>query len=503
MLAALMSPVPSPFDWSSIYQADALGRPLCVDLDGTLIGTDTLWESVVLLFRNQPWLIFVAPFWLLSGRARFKQAVAGRVSLNAAALPYREDLLIALKESRVRGRKLILATAADHQVAERIAAHLSLFDDVFASDGQENLKAHAKRERLKSAYGEGGFDYVGDSSADMAIFEAAARGYLVSASATTSARAVRLGKVAVVSQRPSVLRALIKQLRLHQWAKNALVVLPVLLAPEALELRVLLHAAIAALAFSLCASAGYVFNDLLDLEADRAHTTKKNRPLASGALPVVMGPPLFVALLAASFGMSLVLLPVGFTAMLALYFVGTLSYSFYLKKRLLLDVLVLAGLYTHRILAGGIATAIPISAWLLGFSMFFFLSLAFAKRFVELAALQAEKIKNRNYYKADLQMVTSMGTASGYIAALVFSLYVDNADNVATTYREPGMLFLIVPVLLYWISRVWMLAGRGELQDDPVKFALKDSISLLCGVIVGAIAISARFTPSWLSALLH
>ncbi len=474
-----------------------------MDLDGTLIGTDTLWESVVLLFRKQPWLMFVAPFWLLSGRARFKRAVAGRVSLNAAALPYREDLVTALKESRERGRRLVLATAADHQIADRIAAHLSLFDDVFASDGEENLKANIKRDRLKTAYGEGGFDYVGDSSADMTIFEAAARGYLVSASAATSARAARLGKVSLVSQRPSIVRALIKQLRLHQWAKNALVVLPVLLAPEALSLSIILQAGLAAFAFSLCASAGYVFNDLLDLDADRAHVTKKNRPLASGALPVVMGPPLFIALLGASFGISLWFLPVGFTAMLALYFVGTLSYSFYLKKRLLLDVLVLAGLYTHRILAGGIATSIPISAWLLGFSMFFFLSLAFAKRFVELATLQADKIKNRNYYKADLQMVTSMGTASGYIAALVFSLYVDNAAIVPTTYREPGLLWLVVPVLLYWISRVWMLAGRGELQDDPVKFALKDGVSLLCGVIVGAVAVTARFTPSWLSSLLH
>jgi 4-hydroxybenzoate polyprenyltransferase len=493
----------SASDWSALSADDSLSRPLCVDLDGTLIGTDTLWESVVVLMRSRPWLIVVAPLWLFAGRASFKRAVAGYVNLNPAALPYREDLIDALRTSRERGRKVVLATAADRQVAERVAQHLAIFDDVFASDGKENLKAQSKRDRLKEAFGDGGFDYVGDSSADLAIFEAAQRGYLVSASSSTSARAAKLGKVSVMSRKPSLVRALLKQLRLHQWAKNALVFLPVLLAPAALSVDTIAKGLLAALAFSLCASAGYVFNDLLDLEADRAHATKKNRPLASGALPVLFGPPLFVCLLVSSFGLSAWLLPIGFSLMLVLYFVGTLSYSLYLKRRLVMDVLVLAGLYTHRILSGGIATKIPISAWLLGFSMFLFLSLAFAKRFVELRELTAERIKNRNYYKADLQMVASMGPASGYIAALVFSLYVENADIVTTTYREPTILWLIVPVLLYWISRVWILAGRGELQDDPVKFALKDRLSLLCGAVVGVIAVTARFTPHWLSGLLH
>jgi 4-hydroxybenzoate polyprenyltransferase len=245
----------------------------------------------------------------------------------------------------------------------------------------------------------------------------------------------------------------------------------------------------------LCASAGYVFNDLLDLEADRVHRTKRTRPLASGALPVAYGPPLFVGLIALSFALSLALLNMGFTLMLAVYFIATLTYSFYLKRFTLLDVLVLAWLYTHRILSGSLATSVPTSAWLLAFSMFLFLSLAFVKRYIELRALTDDKvIKHRDYVRADIPMVESMGTASGYLAILVFSLYVEQGART-TLYAEPMLLWFSVPVLLYWISRVWILAGRGLLQDDPVKFALKDGVSLACGALLVLVAMAARYAP--------
>ncbi|HEY4159670.1 MAG TPA: UbiA family prenyltransferase [Polyangiaceae bacterium] len=309
--------------------------------------------------------------------------------------------------------------------------------------------------------------------------------------------------VSVASPRPNMLRALLKELRLHQWAKNALVVMPVLLAPGLPSAAALTRALLAALSFSLCASAGYVFNDLLDLEADRAHTTKRLRPFASGALPVALGPPLVLGLLVLGFGLASAVLPSAFLAMLGLYFVGTLSYSLYLKRLLLIDVLVLAGLYTHRILSGGMATGVRVSTWLLGFSMFLFTSLAFAKRFVELHALTSDdKVKNRGYVKADLLMVTGMGTASSYIAALVFMLYVDSSA-VRASYREPGLLWLVLPALLYWLGRIWLLAGRGKMQEDPVKFALRDPKSLMCTALIGAIAVLARFTPTWLSNALH
>ena len=492
-----MTTAPLEFDDES-----ALSRPLAVDLDGTLVVTDTLWESFVRLMQRRPWLVLLAPFWLLSGRAHFKREVATHVTLDPASLPYRDELLAALNRAKGRGRKLVLATAADRDVAERVAQHLSLFDEVFASDGRENLKARHKRERLLEAFGARGFDYVGDSHADLSVFEQAHAGFLVGASAAVARAGERAGNVRVLSRKPSVVRALIKQMRIHQWSKNALVILPVLLSPGVPQLAVLARGLLAALTFSLCASAGYVFNDLLDLGADRRHPTKRKRPLASGALPVLLGPPLFLVLLTLSFAASLLWLPAAFTGMLAVYFVGTLTYSLYFKRLLLLDVIVLAGLYTHRILAGGVATSIAISAWLLGFSMFFFLSLAFVKRYTELLLLEGdEKIHNRAYYRADLQMVASMGGASGYLAALVFSLYVEyGAPQKA--YREPALLWLIVPVLLYWVSRVWILAGRGQMQDDPVKFAIKDRVSLLCGAIVALIALTARFARPWLQSTL-
>ncbi|MGC4093544.1 MAG: UbiA family prenyltransferase [Polyangiaceae bacterium] len=488
---------------SAFSGPSALTRPLCVDLDGTLIQTDTLWESVAQLFRRRPWTALVLPFWLLGGRARFKRAVASHTTLDPASLPYRRDLVDALRVSRERGRKLVLATAADRKIADGVAGHLGLFQEVHASDGDVNLKAAHKRDLLRQTYGDGNFDYVGDSSADEPIFAAAAEGYLVGASRSAARIPERLPKVALMSRKQGVLRALVKQLRPHQWVKNALLLLPLLLAPEIPQGPQVLSAVLAWAAFCACASAGYVFNDLLDIEADRAHATKCRRPFASGALPILVGPPLFVGLLALSIGLSIAFLPGVFVATLVIYFIGTLSYSLWLKKVLLLDVLVLATLYTHRILSGGAATGVHVSAWLLGFSLFIFTSLAFAKRYVELKALTSDdKVKNRGYFRTDLEMVTSMGTASGYTAALVFALYIDSRA-VREVYREATILWLILPVLLYWIGRIWLLAGRGRMQEDPVKFAVRDPVSLLCGAVIAAIAVLARFAPPALIGLFH
>ena len=471
--------------------------PLCIDLDGTLVCTDTLWEGLVLLLRTRPWLLLLAVFWVARGRAYFKRRVSDNIEIDVVSLPYREPLLNALRAAKEGGRKLVLATAADTQVATRIARQVGIFDDVCASQGGQNLKADNKEAHLVAQYGAQGFDYVGDSRADLKVFRSARRAFLVSTTAGVARRARGMSNVQLLSYRPSVLRAVLMQMRLHQWAKNALVVLPALLAPT-LSFDHLKLGLIAALAFSLCASAGYVFNDLLDLEADRVHRTKRRRPLASGALPVAYGPPLFVLLLGTSFGLSCWLLNLGFTIMLAIYFVATLIYSFYFKRFTLLDVLVLAWLYTHRILSGSLATSVPTSAWLLAFSMFLFLSLAFVKRYVELSSLTDDKvIKHRDYKRADIPMVASMGTASGYIAVLVFSLYVDQGAR-STIYEQPVLLWFSVPVLLYWISRIWITAGRGLLQDDPVRFALRDGVSIACGVLIVAIAGLARHPPSWL-----
>jgi 4-hydroxybenzoate polyprenyltransferase len=303
--------------------------------------------------------------------------------------------------------------------------------------------------------------------------------------------ALDAGPVPAISSR---LAGVVRVLRPHQWAKNALVVLPVLLAPGAPSRQQVIAALIAFVSFSLCASAGYVFNDLIDVEADRAHRTKRHRPFASGKISLRFGPPLFLLLLACSVLISLTTLPLGFFGMLMAYFAATLAYSSALKAKLMADVVMLAWLYTHRVLAGGIATGIPISAWLLAFSMFIFTSLAFAKRYVELRQAELGQLQNRGYHTTDLAMVASMGPTAGYMAVLVICLYVDS-DTVARIYHAPTVLWLIAPVLLYWISRVWFLAHRGQMQDDPVKFALTDSRSWICGVAITLIVAVARFWP--------
>jgi len=491
-------PADMPLD-AILCEPAAHSRPVCVALDGTLVATQLLSERVALMFRQRPWLAVALPFWVLGGPKALKRRVARSSKLDATFLPYRRPLVDALLACRAQGRRVVLAGAADPELAQQVATHLGVFDAVHAADSP--VEVSGLPGVLSAAY-PSGFDYIGHSSADRALLQASTQGYVVGATSATRSALSDLKQVAVISRRPSILSALIKELRPHQWAKNALVVVPALLA-DTQSLSTIAMGVLAAATFSLCASAGYVFNDLLDLDADRIHKSKSKRPFASGALPTILGFPIFVTLLAVSFTLAIAFLPRAFVAMLAIYFVGTVSYSIFLKRLLLLDVLVLAGLYTHRILAGGIATQVKVSAWLLGFSMFLFTSLAFAKRFVELHALSSdEQVKNRGYSRIDLPMVTGMGTSSGYIAALVFMLYVESSA-VRATYREPTLLWLVLPALLYWLGRIWLLAGRGQMQEDPVKFALSDRKSLSCVFLIGVIAVVARFTPPWLSAALH
>ncbi len=481
----------------------AVARCLCVDLDYTLIATDSLWECAGMLLQRRPWALATVVSWLLRGRLHFERAVLAEELFDPKSLPYRRDLLAALRECHQIGRKVVLATTATQARAQRVAEHLGLFDEIRLGSTTRSVESMGMRDVLVSAYGEKGFDYVGGANADTSVIEAAKVGYLVGATSRTTASSSRLDHVTILSRRPSIVRALVKQLRPHQWAKNALLLLPVMLAPTVPSAQGIVRAMLAVIAFSLCASAGYVFNDLLDIEADRQHSSKFNRPFASGALPVVVGPPLFLILMGLSFGLSLLYLPQAFLIMLGLYFIGTLCYSLFLKRLLMLDVLVLAGLYTHRVLSGGIASGVKVSTWLLGFSMFLFTSLAFAKRYVELRALKGEsQVKNRGYFRTDLEIVSSMGTASGCIAALVFMLYVDSA-KVRVNYREPAILWLVLPILLYWLGRIWLLAGRGLMRDDPVKFALRDKVSLACAAAIALVAAAARYSPGWITAGLH
>lgn len=465
-------------------------KPLCVDLDGTLIATDSLWESVLLLLRQNFWLCFLLPLWLIKGKTYFKHRIAQYVTLDAATLPYRNNILTFLQNAKNQGRKLVLATAAHQTIAQAVAEHLKLFDEVIATDMHTNMKGTTKRDTLQQRFG--AYDYIGDSNADLPILQAAQEAFLVAPNAALL-KQTQCPPERVFSAPKLTLWIWLKALRPHQWVKNVLLFLPLILAHEFLDIAKVGEALLAFIAFSLIASSGYILNDLLDLAADRVHPTKKERPFASGLIPIQYGLPLFVALVSVSFLISLCWLSISFTGMLGLYLFVTMTYSFYLKQKLIIDILVLAGLYTHRILAGGIAVTVDISSWLLVFSMFLFMSLAFLKRYIELLQLTERKsLKNRNYEFDDIEMVASVGTTSGYLAVLVFAFYI-SSEKVAMLYHSPFILWLVCPLLLYWITRIWFLAHRRQMLDDPVHFALTDKISWLVVACIAGFMLFAKF----------
>ena len=455
-----------------------------MDLDGTLIRSDMLWESVARLVRQSPLAALAIPFWWLKGRAHLKQQLAARVQVDAASLPYNEEFLDWLKEQKRNGRKLILATASDIAMAQPVADHVGLFDEVMASDGKTNLRHAAKLRALTEKFGERGFDYAGNSPVDLGVWAGTREAIVVHGTDRLAQRAARRTKVGkVFPNKPSGFAALAKSLRPHQWIKNLIVFLPVI-ASHRLTFWPLLSAFGAFAAFCLCASGVYLLNDLLDLDADRRHPNKCRRPLAAGQLPISVALVAAPVLLLFS-GIVAWQVTSGLMWLLAVYFIVTTAYSSYFKRVALLDVFILAGLYTSRLIAGHLATGIVYSAWLLMFSMFIFLSLALMKRFQELHSVRAQnghEVKGRGYTAGDLELVTTLGLVSGFLAVLVLALYV-NSEQVVKLYAHPTLLLLVCPLLLYWISRVWFLAHRGQMHDDPVAFAFKDWVSYFIGAL--------------------
>jgi 4-hydroxybenzoate polyprenyltransferase len=467
--------------------AQAFDPPLCVDLDGTLIRTDLLLESALRLVKHNPLYLFACLFWLLQGKSVLKSNIAARVTLDATSLPYNVALLNWLREQAGGGREIWLCTASCEALAAGVAAHVGLFAGVMASDARINLAGARKAERLVYQFGEGGYDYCGNERRDLDVWRHARAAIVVDGSralekqAQATAHVLRTFPGAGTAQR---LRALWRALRPHQWAKNLLLLVPLLAAhrtadPSALGLTVL-----GIVSFCLCASSVYVLNDLLDLEADRAHPRKAARPFACGELALSTGLWLVPVLLLAA-GLIAAFLPGKFQLTLAAYCGLTLAYSFVLKRLLLLDAVALAGLYTLRVIAGAAVASVALSFWLLLFSVFLFLSLAFVKRYAELEALrrrQRLQALGRGYHVEDLAVLQSFGTAAGYLSVLVLALYINSPDIVAL-YRHPKVIWMLCVLMLYWISRVWMTAHRGAMHDDPVVYALRDKVSLAVGVL--------------------
>jgi len=479
------------------------GVPLCVDLDGTLVKSDTLVDSVLVIARQKPRELLRIPGWIAQGKASFKRHVTAAVELDVEHLPYNHALLEWLRVEAGEGREIYLATAADGALAERVAAYLGIFRGVLASDGETNLAGGNKLAAFRARFGDE-FCYIGNAKPDAVLLAACVSPMVANPDRALRGAMKRAGTVPATSfeARTPVIKSWLRAVRLHQWAKNVLIFVPLLLA-HAWNAAALTGAGVAFFSFGMCASATYIINDLLDIEADRRHPRKRKRPFAAGDLSPISGVLMVVTLMAAALGLAIALPqiftnmqggydlphPYKFLEWLGIYTVTTLTYSLYLKRTLLWDVFVLSGLYTVRILAGSAATDVGVSAWLAGFSVFFFLSLAFVKRFSELEALRERGVavtNGRGYLVSDLEQLRALGTGAMYAAVVVLTLYINNPDNTKL-YHHIARLWLVVPVMLLWLSRVWMLASRGEMHDDPVVFAITDKRSLLLGVLMAAV----------------
>ena len=465
---------------------------LCVDLDGTLLLTDSLHEQLVRLLSSRPQSLWSMVGWLRQGRAHFKAEVASRVELDPALLPYNPSLLAYLQEQKQAGRRLVLATAAHRRVAEPIAAHLGLFDDVMCTDGEHNLRGPAKADALRQRFGEQGYSYVGNDAHDLPVWAGARRALVVSADRGLPDRVD--ASVERVFEAPRAgMRDVLSAVRVQQWAKNVLVFVPLVTAGLWQAPAPMLAALYTFVLFSLVASGVYLLNDVADLDADRRHERKRTRPLAAGRLPLLP---------AAAGGAVLILCGLGGAALagaslsmvLLAYVALTTAYTSVLKTWPLVDVFALAGLYSVRIVAGSVAVGVPLSIWLLSFSGLLFLSLAFLKRYVETSDLERQGrdglVSRRGYFAAEHQLLMTMGIASSFAAAIVLSLYVDN-DTARAIYGSPLALWALVPLTLFWLCRLWLAAGRGCVDDDPVVYAARDWVSRLVLVAGAAIYLYA------------
>ena len=470
--------------------------PLVVDLDGTLTPTDTLFEAAVRSVRRAPAGVLRWPLWLAAGRAAFKARMVEGSDWRGQHIPLREEFVAYLHGESARGRRLVLATAADRRIADEVARRIGLFDTVIASDGQRNLKGEAKLQAIRETVGPD-FAYAGDSAADLPIWRQARAAVLVGSNQAVLARARR--EAAVEREFPADAAGpavWLRAMRVHQWVKNVLIFVPLLTAFAFLDWHKVAAALLAFVAFSLTASATYIVNDLWDLDADRLHPRKRQRPLASGLLTIRGAVLLAGTLLAAGLGLAALLSP-RYLAVVAVYLVATSAYSWSLKRYVLADVLGLAMLYVLRIFAGAVAIGVQASTWLMAFSLFLFFSLALVKRCSELVLLQGQgrtSASGRDYRVEDLGVLWPLGTGAALCAAVVFGLFVSSPE-VRARYASPDLLWLVDVALLYWTARLWVKTSRGEMDDDPIVFAARDAGSRVVVGVMVALALAAYFVP--------
>ena len=473
-------------------QSSANPLPLVVDMDGALLRTDTTFEGLARGLFAKPLSTLAACAALLGGRARFKRAIAEVVEIDVELLPVRENFVAHLAKEHAAGRDLHLVSGSDHAIVERVAQRIGLFATAQGSAEGRNLKGGVKAQYLEERFGE--YAYAGDSPADLKVWRRARGAVLVGASPSTARKARKLNVPieAEFLDPPTSPKVWLKALRLHQWAKNILIFIPLLLSGRFHEPGALVECLLGFLLLGVTASGAYVINDLSDLAADRRHRSKKNRPFASGALKVhqglLLGPALIIIGVVGAW-----LLSPAFALALLTYLVTTLAYTLWLKQAPFLDAMLLGWLYTLRLLMGSALAAAPASEWLLTFSMFFFFSLSLAKRHVEVSAASAgqKAVPGRGYQTGDAPLTLAFGVASTTASLLILTQYLMVEAFPSGVYARPQLLWFTLPIIGLWTMRVWLLAHRGELDDDPVTFAVKDPMSIGLGAALALVFMGA------------
>ncbi len=463
--------------------------PLVTDLDGSLIKIDSIFESTILCIKSNIFNIFVIPFLILKGKNHLKNFVTDHSKLNASLFPYNSDVISLLNKNKAIGRKIVLSTATTENIAKSVSEYLPIFDEVIFSKRDHNNRANNKARKLEELFGHKGYDYIGDSTADLPVFESCRKSYLVNPSPSLKNKVIKVsGNVDFIysDEKQNSLSQIFKELRVYQWIKNILIFLPFLLAHDIKNFNSIFNNVIGFVSFSFIASFVYIINDLVDLESDRKNIIKKSRPLASGNLNPILVFIVAKVLFIIGWFLSLNFLPNNFSLLLLIYFLLTTLYSFRLKKIILIDIMVLSLLYTIRLIAGGITSNVGISKWLIAFSIFLFLSLAIIKRYQELYSLKEiseQRTDGRGYQTNDLSFLLPLGITSGYLSTLVFMLYIFSPE-ITRLYSKPELLLPVGLVLLLWISRMWLLTFRGEMHNDPIVFTAKDKMSYLMGLLM-------------------
>jgi len=470
---------------------------LYIDIDGTLLRTDLLYEAAWEYVKFAPWrAIRLLAVLLFHGRAALKSYLARKVRIDPAKLPYERALIEYLTIQREIGRPIVLITASHWRYARQIARHVGLASASHGSSNRLNLKGAAKLVKIQHLSAGRPFVYAGDAPADRTIWNASQKAIFVNAPRGDVDKAKRSGHAElVIDSRPSAWRSFARGMRVHQWAKNALLLVPLLTSHSYTDGHRVALALLAFLTFGLCASGHYFLNDLLDLASDRVHATKHRRPLASGDLALPYGIAGAIILPAIAFAVSIAALPLPFTIAMVGYFALTNLYSFYLKRVSTADVVTLALLYTVRVVAGAAAISVVLSSWLLAFSVFMFVSLAYLKRYIEVSALvRGSKAAGRGYSQDDAETMFVLGIANSTAATVVFAFYI-SSNEVKSLYHEPDLLWMLCLLMLYWSNRIWIGTKRGKINEDPVVFAVKDKVSRLVGLAAVAVVIAARILP--------